>query len=61
MRSGIEQWYVLTRFWIFTIHMSPFMSIAVGACQCQIIQLGQAASGSGQDMINLKASDLKLG
>src|SRR5437879_12567564 len=40
--------------------MSPFMRVAVGTSQSEISQLRLATSRSGQDMVDLKTTNLEL-
>jgi hypothetical protein len=57
---GIEQRHRLSRLRILPLHVRPFTRVAMRARQREIRHLCPSALGSGQDMVNLKATNLEL-
>src|SRR5262252_3307998 len=58
--SRVEQRYYLTRFRIFAIHVRPLPRVTMWACQRQIGKIRLPTLRSGQDMVDLKATNLEL-
>jgi hypothetical protein len=57
---GIEQRHCLSRLRILPIHVRPLPRVAMRARQREIRYLCQSTPGSGQDMVDLEATNLEL-
>jgi hypothetical protein len=52
--SRVRQAHNLSRHWIAASDVRPFMSVAMEARQCQIVEVGFPVMLSGDDMVDLK-------